>query len=358
MQVRKFLPYILVAVISLGVALTTSAVAGDPDDPNFMGPRAPTTQSTLEIPYTPLVKLPIGGGGSLPDTWTISTYLAGMYRLIIALGAAVAVLMGIVGGMQYIASGITPGKKNEAKDRISNAVIGLVIVLTSYLILNTIDPKLVKFEWKLPPISGTHAPTTTVAATDSVVAMIIRRNCDSFPDVSASDWEALSMERGESVVWTSSNENVQRNLDKLRIEVAKFETLVSSFPGASVTINSAYRPLAYQEHLYELGRIAGALNSSQSLVQACPGLKQRVDADVARHGINGAGVVALPNGCAPHVRGIGVDLKINGTVPFSESEGGVNGILMNRSIDLRWSAIGGDPFHYELRNPPFSGCAN
>lgn len=357
MHVRKFLLHILVAVILLGSSIVAPAQAtGNPNDPNFTGPRV-SAPSTLEIKYQPLAPLPLGEGGSTPSEYTLSTYLSGMLKLIIALGAAFAVLMSVVGGIQYVASGITPSKKNEAKDRIWNAITGLVLVLTSYLILNTINPQLVAFNLSLPAVEGTSATPVAEVREPRVLETIARTGCDSFPEISASDWDALAMERGESVVWTSTDANVQRNLDKLRIELAKFETLVASY-GASVTINSAYRPLAYQKHLYELSRLADALNSSQSLVQACPQLKQRVDADMAHHGINNAGIVASPNGCAPHVSGIGVDLTINGSVPFSETEGGVNGQLVTRRIDLTWKAIGGDPYHYELLNPPFSGCVN
>lgn len=109
------------------------------------------------IPYTALAPLPLGEGGDLLKTYTISTYLSGMFKLIIALGAAFAVLMGITGGIQYVASGIEPAARNNAKERIEHAVLGLVIILTSYLILNTIDPKLVQFKFGLPPITGTRA---------------------------------------------------------------------------------------------------------------------------------------------------------------------------------------------------------
>lgn len=116
-----------------------------------------TGAGMTDIPYTPLAKLPLGKEGALLDTYTISTYLSGMFKLIIALGAAFAVLMGITGGIQYVASGISPSARSGAKERITNAIIGLVIVLTSYLILNTIDPKLVAFNFQLPPIEGTRA---------------------------------------------------------------------------------------------------------------------------------------------------------------------------------------------------------
>lgn len=123
---------------------------------SFFGGALVVFAGTMDIEYTALAPLPLGKDGASLDTYTISTYLSGMFKLLIALGAAFAVLMGITGGIQYVASGISPSARKGANERITNAIIGLVIILTSYLILNTIDPKLVAFNFQLPQIEGTR----------------------------------------------------------------------------------------------------------------------------------------------------------------------------------------------------------
>ena len=110
--------------------------------------------------YTPLAPLPLGEGGTPLTTYTISSYLGGMLKLLIALGAGVSILVAIIGGTQYVAAGIAPSAKQDAKERILNALIGLTLVLTSYLILNSINPGLVQFNFSLPPIGTSPAPTT------------------------------------------------------------------------------------------------------------------------------------------------------------------------------------------------------
>lgn len=109
--------------------------------------------------YTPLAPLPgtYTGSAQAPTT-DLSTYLAGAIKLLIALGAGFAVLVAIVGGTQYVAAGISPSAKSDAKDRIFNAFIGLALILVSYLILNTINPDLVNLKFELPPIG--QAPST------------------------------------------------------------------------------------------------------------------------------------------------------------------------------------------------------
>jgi hypothetical protein len=118
--------------------------------------------------YVPLAPLPIGAGGATPATYTLSSYLTGAIKLLVASAGAVAVVMLIIGGTQYVAAGINPSAKGDAKERIWNAIIGLTLVLTSYLILNSIDPRLVQFNLALPPVGA--MPTSPTAITASPTA--------------------------------------------------------------------------------------------------------------------------------------------------------------------------------------------
>lgn len=116
--------------------------------------------------YVPLAPLPIGEGGSLSYSYTMSSYLSGAIKLIIALGGALAILMAIIGGTQYVAAGISPDAKSSAKARITNAFIGLALILSSYLILNSINPKLVTFTFY--PLKKTNPIKITPTVVEQV----------------------------------------------------------------------------------------------------------------------------------------------------------------------------------------------
>ena len=94
--------------------------------------------------YTPLESLPNVTG---KETVTLGGYLSNIYVLGIGLAGVLAVLMVVVGGIQYIGSGMSPSGKSDAKDRITNAIMGLLLALLSWLILNTIDPNLVSLNF-------------------------------------------------------------------------------------------------------------------------------------------------------------------------------------------------------------------
>lgn len=67
-----------------------------------------------------------------------------------------AVLMIIVGGVQYILAGSTgnPDKIGDAQDRIKMSIFGILLALSSWLILNTINPDLLKLELDIPGLGN------------------------------------------------------------------------------------------------------------------------------------------------------------------------------------------------------------
>ncbi len=113
--------------------------------------------------YIPLVSLPGVTDASSTTGVDLSSYLSGMIKLVIALAGALSILMLVIAGTQYVAASINPNAKKDALEKIQNSLIGIALVLSSWLLLNTINPDLVNFSLVLPPISGsTVAPGVTV----------------------------------------------------------------------------------------------------------------------------------------------------------------------------------------------------
>jgi hypothetical protein len=76
----------------------------------------------------------------------ISTYVAGVYRFLIGIIGLVAGVMIMVGGFTYLTAGGDKSKIDEAKKRITNAIAGIVLAFTSYLMLYALNPDLVNFK--------------------------------------------------------------------------------------------------------------------------------------------------------------------------------------------------------------------
>lgn len=87
----------------------------------------------------------------------LGTYINTIIRLVIGLSAVLAVLMIVRGGIEYITSEL-PGVKGEGKSRITNAIVGLLIALSSWLILNTINPKILETNINIADVKIEYDP--------------------------------------------------------------------------------------------------------------------------------------------------------------------------------------------------------
>jgi len=89
----------------------------------------------------------------------INTYV----QFAMGLGVLLAVLMFAVGGVQYMLSDAITDK-SDAKDRMVSAIVGLLILLGTALILNTINPRIlssVELGTIFRPLTGLQLPNTT-----------------------------------------------------------------------------------------------------------------------------------------------------------------------------------------------------
>lgn len=91
------------------------------------------------------------------NSQSLGPFITGLYRLAIGIAALAAVLRLILAGAKYIVTDVVTAK-GEAKKDIQNALIGLLIVLSAVLILNTINPALNSFN----ALDGLQAPVINV----------------------------------------------------------------------------------------------------------------------------------------------------------------------------------------------------
>jgi len=76
-------------------------------------------------------------------------YVNYFLRLFYIIAIAVAAIVIIYGGILYLFSGVKPAIAKEAKERISQGLLGLLILLTSYLVLAVINPQLLVYSMSL-----------------------------------------------------------------------------------------------------------------------------------------------------------------------------------------------------------------
>lgn len=73
----------------------------------------------------------------------IAQLIEAIYNYAIGIAGLIAVIMLMYGGFTWILSGGDPSRISSAKESIKSAVLGLVLVMSSYTILNFVNPSLV-----------------------------------------------------------------------------------------------------------------------------------------------------------------------------------------------------------------------
>lgn len=109
----------------------------------FAGASDDSSTNNNKNGYTPLTILP--GTTNSEGQVTIDSYLPGIFNLTIGIAGVLAVLMILIGGVEYITTDAIQGK-SDGKARIQNALWGLILVLVSWILLHTINPKLTVFD--------------------------------------------------------------------------------------------------------------------------------------------------------------------------------------------------------------------
>ena len=79
---------------------------------------------------------------SLTLDMPLNQAIAWFYYFIVGVAGLSAFVILVWGGFQYLSSAGNPTAIGDAKDKIKSALLGLLIILTSWLILQVINPDL------------------------------------------------------------------------------------------------------------------------------------------------------------------------------------------------------------------------
>ena len=103
--------------------------------------------------YNPMESIP--GSGSPSD---FPGYVQAIYKFGIWTVGIAAMLMISIGGFMYLTSAGNTSKTGQAKEIITDAIIGVILALVSYLLLYTINPDLVKNSAEIQAPSSVTSP--------------------------------------------------------------------------------------------------------------------------------------------------------------------------------------------------------
>jgi len=108
------------------------------------GPGCPANNPSCDITYTPLEPLPTALGGSGAMGPGLAGFLNYLFPILITLGAMAGVLLFTFYGVEYMLTPAVP-LKTKALSHLYAVIWGLVLLISSVLILYTINPNLTNF---------------------------------------------------------------------------------------------------------------------------------------------------------------------------------------------------------------------
>jgi len=282
---------------------------------------------------------------------TIIKWLFGIIFLIFAGLMAVA-------GLGLVTSGGNQSALEAAKSKFTNGIIGILIVMSAWLIVDTLIRGLVGGgatgqaigeikNWgpwsqvKCSEMTSTQpfvdfntgqggGTPGTGTGPGQVPGSTVPGAC-SVPALSPiTDPLAIQMERGQTVIFNSPT---------LQQCVSKFVAAV----GGGAEVSSAFRPQSYQTHLWEIRDRWCEKNLKANTDASCSALKTAIGAEVSKHfGPNWAcGAVAQFN--SNHAKNTAVDVRgiPNHAAPNVQQAAAAN--------CLTWRNFSNDPWHYELK---------
>lgn len=111
----------------------------------------------LNLVYPEINKITLSNTeGQTPSLSDLVNYIIDW---IFAISGLLAFALIVFGGVQYLM-----GDSKQGGEKIKNAIVGLVIVLCSYVILKTINPNLINFNIPTPSFSSSASTPTSATA--------------------------------------------------------------------------------------------------------------------------------------------------------------------------------------------------
>jgi len=85
-------------------------------------------------------------GKTITDETTPAGYVVYFFYLAMSLGSVLVFIVLVMAGVDFVTAGGEPAKITEGKKKIMSAIVGLIVLFSSFLILNSINPALLKIE--------------------------------------------------------------------------------------------------------------------------------------------------------------------------------------------------------------------
>ncbi|MBI2058017.1 MAG: hypothetical protein HYT63_03510 [Candidatus Yanofskybacteria bacterium] len=131
------------------------------------------------------------------DSANLGECVSGIYSWSLTVVGIVAFVQIVYAGWMYLTAAGNTSKTGEAMKKISNAVLGIVLLFSSYLILNTINPDLVGGSLGLPNLKGDEATKIDYGDNSSSTTTLLNESSTTTTttkttDPNTPDWSSVT----------------------------------------------------------------------------------------------------------------------------------------------------------------------
>ncbi len=287
----------------------------------------------------------LSSDGSQTSVNFIAEYINAVYGWILGAAALVAVVMMMIGGLQYVLSRGKPKYIEKAKTRITNAITGIVLLLAAYNIAFLIDPRLTDLQEigiknvegieYFPPDGEDTNVTPNLALTGNVVPI-------------SGDYIAAGCKEGCAID--------AETLTALQTAATEFHAAT----GKNVVIASATRSLGKQASLFHSNCLLTGGVCSTDTCNASSGVVTKSGSKWVLTGsyagqTSGAAIVAALSdpanaayGNCPHTSGIALDAWCDDGGSEYRHDPVCQAQLITAMIDAGFCRLSSEVWHFEL----------
>lgn len=134
------------------------------------------------IDFKPEVKIPGLFEGTVPvDNELLGNYLRAIFVYFIWAVGVIAVSMMTLAGVKWVAAAGDAARIKDARDMINSAIIGVIIALTSVVLLNLISPQFTIF--KIPDLQEAASSRLLNGAVTKVCPAVHNTACGQFKEI-------------------------------------------------------------------------------------------------------------------------------------------------------------------------------
>lgn len=113
---------------------------------------------------------------SVVNSVGLAAFFNNLYKYLIGLAAALAVIMIIWGGLE-LSTQDSVSKNKDGKEKIYNAIFGLVLVLSPAIVFSIINPAILDLSLNLPPLKTASGPPPSSSTTQRPCGNGVYTNC-------------------------------------------------------------------------------------------------------------------------------------------------------------------------------------